>query len=146
MGRKKKSEHVNEKDKILSNKKTKIQDMACKVCKRWVYDVAGDAISVTCALCVARDVGMPEELQPKAHRPKGWHFRAVFVDPDGTVYHKGEEQPDLKGTITPTEESSSKSSIKKKKPSKKADTKTMGDMIEDEFKKIIVSKNKKKKK
>ena len=27
---------------------------------------------------------------------------AVYVHTDGTVYHKGEEQPDLKGTLEPT--------------------------------------------
>ena len=28
---------------------------------------------------------------------------AEFVDKDGTVYHKGKEQPKLKGTLPPTE-------------------------------------------
>ena len=42
---------------------------------------------------------------------------AEFVDKDGTVYHKGKEQPKLKGTLPPTE-------VKpRKKPTKKRRTK-----------------------
>jgi hypothetical protein len=32
-------------------------------------------------------------------KPRGWHFRDVFVDSEGNVYHKGIEQPELKGTL-----------------------------------------------
>ena len=35
-------------------------------------------------------------------RPAGWHFMNEFVDKDGNVFHKGKEQPDLKGTLPPT--------------------------------------------
>ena len=35
-------------------------------------------------------------------RPPGWHFMNEFVDKDGNVFHKGKEQPDLKGTLEPT--------------------------------------------
>jgi len=35
-------------------------------------------------------------------RPAGWHWMAEFVDKDGTVFHKGKEQPKLKGTLSPT--------------------------------------------
>ena len=35
-------------------------------------------------------------------KPRGWHFRDVFVDVEGNVYHKGVEQPDLKGTLEST--------------------------------------------
>lgn len=34
--------------------------------------------------------------------PKGWKFMKVFVYSDGTVYHKGVEQPELRGTLEPT--------------------------------------------
>ena len=43
----------------------------------------------------------PEQTKPKrvtTGRPAGWHWMAEFVDKDGTVYHKGKEQPKLKGT------------------------------------------------
>ncbi|NPV13229.1 MAG: hypothetical protein HPY57_15830 [Ignavibacteria bacterium] len=36
-------------------------------------------------------------------KPRGWHFRDVFVDSEGNVYHKGIEQPQLKGTLPPSE-------------------------------------------
>jgi len=48
----------------------------------------------------------PEKEKPqrvKTGRPAGWHWMAEFVDKDGTVYHKGKEQPKLKGTLSPTE-------------------------------------------
>ena len=47
---------------------------------------------------------------PKTKRPlgfhRGWRFMKVFVHENGTVYHKGVEQPDLKGTlpVTPKKE------------------------------------------
>ena len=31
-----------------------------------------------------------------------WHFMNEFVDKDGNVFHKGVEQPKLKGTLKPT--------------------------------------------
>ena len=48
----------------------------------------------------------PEKKKPqrvRTGRPAGWHWMAEFVDKDGTVYHKGKEQPKLKGTLSPTE-------------------------------------------
>jgi hypothetical protein len=33
---------------------------------------------------------------------RGWQFMKVFVDPQGNVFHKGKEQPKLKGTLEPT--------------------------------------------
>ena len=44
----------------------------------------------------------------KSDKPPGWHFMNVYVHKDGTVYHKGVEQHDLKGTLHVTK-------IKKKK-------------------------------
>tara|TARA_B100000287_G_scaffold392545_1_gene405057 strand:+ start:157 stop:585 length:429 start_codon:yes stop_codon:yes gene_type:complete len=43
----------------------------------------------------------PNENKPsrvKTGRPAGWHWMAEFVDKDGKVYHRGKEQPKLKGT------------------------------------------------
>jgi hypothetical protein len=51
----------------------------------------------------------PEEFENKTKqykptgRPAGWHFMNEFVDKDGNVFHKGVEQPKLKGTLKPTE-------------------------------------------
>ena len=38
----------------------------------------------------------------KTGRPPGWHFMKEFVDKKGNVFHKGKEQPELKGTLKPT--------------------------------------------
>ena len=35
-------------------------------------------------------------------RPRGWRLMNQFVDQDGTVYLKGVEHPELKGTLPPT--------------------------------------------
>ena len=48
---------------------------------------------------------IPETSTPKRQptgRPAGWHFMNEFVDKDGNVFHKGVEQPKLKGTLPPT--------------------------------------------
>ena len=47
----------------------------------------------------------PEVTKPTYQptgRPAGWHFMNEFVDADGNVFHKGKEQPKLKGTLPPT--------------------------------------------
>ena len=50
----------------------------------------------------------PEDFENKTKqykptgRPAGWHFMNEFVDKDGNVFHKGKEQPKLKGTLKPT--------------------------------------------
>lgn len=33
----------------------------------------------------------------ETHKPRGWHFRPVYVDENGDVYFKGKLQPELKG-------------------------------------------------
>ena len=75
----------------------------CHKCGRWV-EVDTQAHKVTCAYCVQLAVGFPEDVEkPKpSGRPAGWHWMKEFVDKDGTVFHKGVEQPDLKGTLLPT--------------------------------------------
>ena len=49
---------------------------------------------------------------PKPKRPsgfhRGWKFMKVFVHENGTVYHKGVEQPNLKGTLPATPKKESK--------------------------------------
>jgi len=53
-------------------------------------------------------------------RPSGWHFMNEFVDKDGNVFHKGVEQPKLKGTLPPT---------KVKKPKKKMKRRTKDEIL-----------------
>lgn len=42
-----------------------------------------------------------EEKEDK-NKPRGWHLMKEYVDKDGNVFHKGIEQPHLKGTKNPT--------------------------------------------
>ena len=79
--------------------------MICHKCNRIVENVGEEAVKVTCSYCVFSIVGMPES--PKSAykptgRPAGWHWMAEFVDKDGNVFHRGKEQPKLKGTLKPT--------------------------------------------
>ena len=77
--------------------------MECKITGEPVRNVSMEATSVigSRALLARMDKMFPEQDKPKrvkTGRPSGWHFMNEFVDKDGTVYHKGKEQPKLKGT------------------------------------------------
>ena len=77
--------------------------MDCKVTGEPVRNVSMEAKSVigSRALLARMDKMFPEQNKPKrvkTGRPSGWHFMNEFVDKDGNVFHKGEEQPKLKGT------------------------------------------------
>ena len=92
--------------------------MDCKVTGEPVKNVSTEAKSVigSKALTGLLHKKFPEVSKPTYQptgRPSGWHFMNEFVDKDGTVYHKGKEQPKLKGTLPPT----------KVKPVKKKKTK-----------------------
>ena len=83
--------------------------MICKVCQSEYVRVDNDTVAVTCSNCVTRRTLnlMPmdsffKSTKPKTGRPAGWHWMAEYVDKDGNVFHKGKEQPDLKGTLPPT--------------------------------------------
>jgi len=84
--------------------------MQCKVCKSEYVQTSEDAVAVTCHRCVARicisqmslEEMMPSLKIKKTGRPPGWHFMNEFVDKDGNVFHKGKEQPELKGTLKST--------------------------------------------
>ena len=78
--------------------------MDCKLCGQ--EEVVSNLTSnVVCSHCVNTMVEPPSIGQQKivTGRPAGWHWKAVFVDKDGTVYHRGVEQPKLKGTLAPSE-------------------------------------------
>ena len=70
-------------------------------------------------------------------RPAGWHFMAEFVDKDGNVFHRGKEQPKLKGTLPPT---------KVKPPKKKVKRRTKDEILVAKYneKKAILKKELKK--
>ena len=80
--------------------------MDCKYTGTPVRNVSEDATYVISdkALMSKMYKLFPEEMEAKTKqykptgRPAGWHFMNEFVDKDGNVFHKGEEQPKLKGT------------------------------------------------
>jgi len=89
----------------------------CKKCGRWVENVGDDTTTAVCSYCVLGMVGMPEDkpsYKPTG-RPAGWHFMNEFVDKDGNVFHKGKEQPKLKGTLPPTKVSPKKKTKRRTK-------------------------------
>ena len=84
--------------------------MQCKVCQSEYVQTGEDAVAVTCSTCVTRITTSQmtlEDFYPsikikKTGRPPGWHFMKEFVDKKGNVFHKGKEQPEIKGTLKPT--------------------------------------------
>ena len=78
--------------------------MDCKITGDPVPNVSTEAVSVIGSRAVLGMVGMPKEKPQKLStgRPAGWHFMNEFVDKDGNVFHRGKEQPKLKGTLPPT--------------------------------------------
>ena len=92
--------------------------MDCKITGESIRNVSTDAVSVIgcSALTGLLHKKFPDTSKPSytpTGRPAGWHFMNEFVDKDGNVFHKGKEQPKLKGTLPPT----------KVKPVKKKKTK-----------------------
>ena len=81
--------------------------LQCKFCCEYqkVDNING---YITCSDCVVKMdlIKYPETAMTKQNvstgRPPGWHFMNEYVDKDGNVFHKGKEQPDLKGTLKPT--------------------------------------------
>ena len=95
--------------------------MDCKVTGEPVANVSTDIVSVIGSKAVQGRVGIPKEktTRIKSGRPAGWHFMNEFVDKDGNVFHKGVEQPKLKGTLSPT----------KIKPAKKTKRRTKEEIL-----------------
>ena len=85
--------------------------MLCKRCQSDYVQTSEDTVAVTCWKCTQRlciSQMSLEEMMPSLRkkkstgRPAGWHWMNEFVDKDGNVFHKGKEQPELKGTLKPT--------------------------------------------
>ena len=113
--------------------------MDCKITGEPVRNVGVEATSVmgSRALTIRMNKMFPEQDKPKrvkTGRPSGWHFMNEFVDKDGNVFHKGKEQPKLKGTLPPT----------KIKPKKKAKRRTKDEILlaRHEKKKKVLKKAK----
>ena len=81
--------------------------MDCKITGEQVANVSTDCKSVigSRALTGLLHKKFPETNKPSyvpTGRPAGWHWMKEFVDKDGNVFHRGKEQPKLKGTLKPT--------------------------------------------
>ena len=100
-----------------------------------------DTVSVRCSTDVLRTMlrmfPLEENKYTPTGRPVGWHWMKEFVDKDGNVFHKGEEQLKLKGTLPPT----------KVKPRKKIKRRTREQILIDihNKKKVVLRKARKKK-
>ena len=115
--------------------------MDCKITGEPVRNVGTEATSVIGSKAVMARINklFPDQDKPrrvKTGRPAGWHWMNEFVDKDGNVFHKGKEQPDLKGTLPPTK-------IKHKKKAKRR-TKEEILLARHEKKKKVLKKAKKK--
>ena len=107
--------------------------MDCKITGEPVKNVSKDAKEVIGdkALQASMYKMFPETLEVATKprykptgRPAGWHWMAEFVDKDGNVFHKGKEQPKLKGTLPPT----------KVKPKKKTKRRSKDAILVEKYK------------
>ena len=108
--------------------------MDCKITGESVRNVGLDSVSVigNTALMARLYKMFPETFDKVSKpsykptgRPAGWHWMAEFVDKDGNVFHKGKEQPKLKGTLPPT---------KVKPPKKKTKRRTKDEILVAKYK------------
>ena len=93
--------------------------MDCKITGEPVRNVSTDTVSVigNSALTGMLHKKFPDTGKPAykpTGRPSGWHFMNEFVDKDGNVFHKGVEQPKLKGTLPPTKVTKAKVKTKRR--------------------------------
>ena len=111
--------------------------MECRRCGQ-MTPCSPDASSVMCSECVRELYEKDFPFEPTSGykptgRPRGWAFMKEYVDKDGNVFHKGKEQPKLKGTLPPT--------VIEPKPKKKKLTKAQKQRIKaDAFAKIHLLK------
>ena len=116
------------------------------MCNCGTYIAVGEeAVNVVCGTCTNRNmmIKFPElheenkSTYKSTGRPPGWHWMSEFVDKDGNVFHRGKEQPKLKGTLSPT----------KIKPKKKTKRRTKEQILIDRHnrKKAVLKKARKKK-
>ena len=96
-----------------------IRYMVCSVCGNYER-VGEEATAVKCSRCVNMIMmkNYPLETKPvyvSTGRTPGWHWMTEFVDKDGNVFHRGKEQPKLKGTLKPTVVKPTKKKRKKRR-------------------------------
>lgn len=100
--------------------------LECQICGGITKVGSNDCVAVTCWECiieVQQEYDTPAKKRQLATQgfPKGWRFMKEFVHANGTVYHKGVEQSDLKGTLAPTEILVKPKKSKAQKAQEKAD-------------------------
>lgn len=100
--------------------------LECQICGGFTKVGSDDCVTVTCWECVI-DVQQEFDTPTKKRQmtaqgfPKGWKFMKEFIHANGTVYHKGVEQLDLKGTLKATEIIAKPKKSKAQKAQEKAD-------------------------
>ena len=81
-----------------------MKTIECSTCGL-LCKVSESVVSIVCSYCVI-DMQISNDkkttVKKRVGYPKGWRFMTEFVHADGTVYHKGVEQPELKGKLQPT--------------------------------------------
>ena len=94
----------------------KVCYVTCTRCGREIKGVGEDTISALCSYCVINMIPLeePKSVYKPTGRPAGWHWMTEFVDKDGNVFHRGKEQPKLKGTLSPTKIKKSTKKIKRR--------------------------------
>jgi len=144
MKRKKKFEKISEKD-LAKIRDRKTKDLVCK-CGRLVEGVSVDAEEILCHICTTQLVPIkPKQVNPKSGFPRGWKLWGEYVHSDGTVYHKGIEQPQLKGKLPPTDVAAWKEKNRKNKKTKKEKEALREAKLVKKFKKKKELKKKEKK-
>jgi len=85
------------------------KSLECRSCSTLLRGLDDSVESITCHACITEMLQEYDYLtipKPKSTLkegyPKGWKFMKVFVHSNGTVYFKGVEQPDLKGSYDAT--------------------------------------------
>jgi hypothetical protein len=116
------------------------KSLDCKECGARVTNCNADTIEVTCCYCVLEAIKPFEEPQKKRHTaakgfPRGWRFMKEFVHQDGKVYHKGIEQPNLKGAKSPTPIQVKDKKSKTQKAREKAEALTKYNELKKQLKK-----------
>tara|TARA_Y100001938_G_C7864845_1_gene317422 strand:+ start:74 stop:595 length:522 start_codon:yes stop_codon:yes gene_type:complete len=84
-------------------------------CNNWT-EVGPNTTAVLCHTCVNKTTGPPDIKggYRSTGRLRGWQFMKEFVDQEGNVFHKGIEQPKLKGTLAPTKAKPEKKKLTKR--------------------------------
>ncbi len=101
---------------ITLNKKH--TELECYKCGN-IVRVDSEAIRVLCSICVCQLAPIEKNTKEKSNKPPGWKILPVYVHNDGTVYYRGIEQPELNGTLEPTNVENIINNIKKTKKNNK---------------------------